>query len=141
MKRFMQKLAPLVMVLLGTATCGEAQPSEPPAASSPVAESRDSDLADGLVGHWKLQGDCRDHSGKGNHGVNHGVKLKDGAFDGIGAYIEVPAHPSLNLGAGDFAISARVHTEKEVNDILGDVLDKFDPDLRRGITLSFKSSA
>ena len=29
----------------------------------------------GLVGHWKLQGDCRDYSGNGNDGVNHGVDL------------------------------------------------------------------
>ena len=27
----------------------------------------------GLVAHWKLAGDCRDDSGHGNHGVNHGV--------------------------------------------------------------------
>ena len=29
---------------------------------------------DGLVGHWKLTGDCQDSSGRGNHGVNHGVR-------------------------------------------------------------------
>jgi hypothetical protein len=30
----------------------------------------------GLVGYWKLQGDSRDYSGNGHHGVNHGVDLK-----------------------------------------------------------------
>src|SRR5436190_22754978 len=35
----------------------------------------------GLIGYWKLKGDCRDHSGRGNHGVNHGVNLDSGAFD------------------------------------------------------------
>jgi hypothetical protein len=94
-----------------------------------------------LVGHWKLRGDCQDHSGKGNHGVNHGVKLDDGTFDGVGAYIEVPSSASLKLGSGDFALSAWVHTEKEINDIVGDVLDLYDPTLRRGITLSIGSSA
>ena len=83
----------------------------------------------------------RDSSGHENHGVNHGVNPEDGTFDGVGAYLEVPDHPSLNLGTGDFSISARIHTEAEVNDILGDVLEKYDPDLRRGITLSIKSSA
>jgi hypothetical protein len=95
----------------------------------------------GLVGHWKLAGDCRDHSGKGNHGINHGVRLEDGAFDGVGAYIEVPSSPSLQFGAGDFSICARVYTDEQVNDILGDVLEKYDPKARRGIVLSLKSSA
>ncbi len=111
------------------------------AGPTPVAAANDSERPAGLVGHWKLQGDCRDSSGHDNHGVNYGVELENGTFDGIGAYIEVPTHPSLNLGTGDFSICARIHTEAEVNDILGDVLDKFDPDLRRGITLSLKSSA
>jgi Concanavalin A-like lectin/glucanases superfamily len=95
----------------------------------------------GLVGHWTLQGDCRDSSGQENHGVNHGVGLDRGAFDGEQAYIEVPASESLKLGKGDFAFSAWVHTEKELDDIVGDVIDMYDPTLRRGITLSINSSA
>src|SRR5947207_4222499 len=90
----------------------------------------------GLVGHWKLQGDCRDYSGHGNDGVNHGVELNNGVFDGVHAYIEVPASKSLKLGTGDFALCARVYTEKQLNDIVGDVLDMYDPATRRGITLS-----
>ena len=31
------------------------------------------EMSAGLVGDWKLAGDCRDHSGKGNHGIIHGV--------------------------------------------------------------------
>ena len=27
----------------------------------------------GLVGYWKLQGDCRDYSEQDNHGVNHEI--------------------------------------------------------------------
>jgi hypothetical protein len=94
----------------------------------------------GLVGHWKLQGDCRDYSGNGNDGVNHGVKLSSGTFDGQGAYIEVPASKTLKLGTGDFTICAQVFTEKQLNDIVGDVLEMYDPDARRGITLSINSS-
>ena len=95
----------------------------------------------GLVGHWKLRGDCRDSSGQGNHGVNHGVDLVNGAFDGEQAYIEVPASDSLQLGKGDFAICAWIYTEKELDDIVGDVIDMYDPAARRGITLSINSSA
>jgi hypothetical protein len=141
MKNIMQKLAPVVMASLSATAGAEAPRSDPEAAPTPVAESNDSALEAGLVGHWKLQGDCRDYSGQGNHGVNHGVGLEKGAFDGVGAHIEVPAHPSLKLGTGDFALCARIHTEGELNDVLGDVLDMYDPDLRRGITLSLKSSA
>jgi hypothetical protein len=105
------------------------------------AASANSSKESGLVGHWKLQGDCRDYSGHGNHGVNHGVNLDTGTFDGISAYVEVPSSPSLKLGAGDFALSAWVYTEKDLDDVVGDVLDLYDPSRRRGITLSINSSA
>jgi len=94
----------------------------------------------GLVGYWKLQGDCRDYSGHGNHGVNHGVKLESGTFDGIGAYIEVPSSSSFKFGTGDFALSAWIYTEKDLDDVVGDVLDLYDPSLRQGITLSAYST-
>src|SRR5262245_60249423 len=94
----------------------------------------------GLIGYWKLKGDCRDHSGHGNHGLNYGVNLDSGAFDGIKAHIEVPSSPSLKFGTGDFTLSAWIYTEKELDDVLGDVLDLYDPSLRRGITLSVYSS-
>lgn len=102
---------------------------------------RESALQKKLIGHWKLKGDCRDSSGREHHGTNHGVDLATGTFDGKSAYIEVPSRSSLNLGSGDFTISAHVHTEAQVNDILGDLIDKFDPQTRKGVTLSLKSSA
>ena len=95
----------------------------------------------GLVGYWKLQGDSRDYSGNGHHGVNHGVDLKTGTFNGDGAYIEVPSGDSLKLGSGNFTLSSWVYTEPQLNDIVGDVLDLYDPVARRGITLSINSSA
>jgi hypothetical protein len=92
---------------------------------------------DGLVGHWKLQGDCRDSSGKGNDGVNHGVELAaDGArFNGIDASIEVPDSKSLALGTGDWSVAAWIHTEEKLDDVLGDILSKYDPDSRTGVNL------
>lgn len=95
----------------------------------------------GLVGYWKLRGDARDYSGSGNHGINHGVNLTNGAFDGVGAYIEVPDNPALKFGTGDFSVCAWVYTEKDLDDVIGDVLDKYDPARRRGITLAVNSSS
>jgi hypothetical protein len=94
-----------------------------------------------LVGHWKLQGDCRDYSGHGNDGVNHGVDLQSGTFNGVDSFIEIPHNETLDLGSSDFTICARIYTEKELDDIVGDVLDMYDPTSRRGVTLSINSSA
>src|ERR1051325_4840079 len=94
-----------------------------------------------LIGHWKLRGDCKDSSGHGNHGVNHGVELKNGAFDGTNAYIEVPSSDSLRLGTDDFAVCAWIYTDEQVDDIIGDIAEMYDPATRRGFTLSINSSA
>ncbi|HPP52074.1 MAG TPA: hypothetical protein PK777_03910 [Thermoguttaceae bacterium] len=98
----------------------------------------------GLVGRWKLAGDCRDSSGRENHGVNHGVDLSaaDGAkFNGIDSYIEVPASEDLKFGKSDFSIAVWVHTEAELDDVLGDILSKYDPASRTGLVLSIVNSA
>lgn len=94
-----------------------------------------------LVGHWRLDGDCRDHSGLANHGFNTGVDLASGAFDGRRAFIEVPDSPSLRLGTGDFTFAAWVWTHDEPDDVVGDIVEKFDVDSRRGLTLMMGSSA
>lgn len=131
----------VVPILLALFTWAVAQSPKSGTAETSKDAPKKSPTEEGLVGYWTLRGDCQDHSGHNNHGINRGVKLEDGTFDGEKAYIEIPNSKSLNFGTGDFAISARIHTEAQVNDILGDVLDKFDPDQRRGITLSLKSSA
>lgn len=95
----------------------------------------------GLVGHWNLQGDFQDYSGNGNHGVNHGVDLATGSFDGKSAYVEVPAADTLKLGSGDFTFAAWIYTGEQLDDIVGDVFELYDPALRRGITLTINSSA
>jgi len=105
----------------------------------------------GLVGHWKLVGDCRDSSGMGNHGANHGADLaakgRDGkpgsaaGFDGRSGRIEVPNSPSLRLGTGDFSISVWIHTESELDDVLGDIVSQFDPVSRKGFNLGLMNYA
>ncbi len=91
------------------------------------------------MGHWKLEGDCRDSSGRDNHGTNHGVKFNstEGAtFDGIDSYIDVPHRDALKLGNGDCSIAVWVHTEDKLDDVLGDILSKYDPAKRRGLNFS-----
>ena len=109
--------------------------------AAPPGTPTEFDLQRDLVGYWKLQGDCRDSSGRNNHGVNHGVDLKTGRFDGRSAYVEVPSRDSLQLGPGDFSISAWVHTDPIVDDTLGDVFSWYDSQARRGVTLNLKASS
>ena len=94
----------------------------------------------GLIGYWPLRGDCRDHSGAGRHGVNHGVDLQTARFNGKGSYVEVPGD-GLSLGTGDFTISAWVSTDKHFDDVLGDVLSQYDPKKRKGVNLYLRASA
>lgn len=98
-------------------------------------------LDDSLVGQWPLQGDCRDHSGHGNHAVNHGVNLRHGSFNGSSAYLEVPAAEALRLGRGDFTFAAWIHTQDEPDDLVGSVAEQYDPDRRRGFTLTLGASS
>ena len=93
-----------------------------------------------LVAHWRLLGDSRDSSGRGNHGVAHQVEwTSEGAlFNGINSYIEVPDDPSLDLGDGEFTIMAWVRTDRLLADTLGDILSKYDPESRRGFNLTLQ---
>lgn len=103
------------------------------ALSSTAAES-------GLIGHWKLQGDAKDYSGKGNHGKSHGANAAKGEFDGVSSYVEIPSSPALRLGSKDFSIAAWVYTEKDLADVFGDIIDLYDPAQRKGVTLSLNST-
>lgn len=96
-----------------------------------------------LVGHWWLQGDCKDYSGLGNNGINHGVDFTDcefGKFNGSGAYIEVPDSKPLRLGGGDFSISAWIKCAPNAG-VVGDIINKYDDEKRKGINLHITSSA
>jgi len=104
-------------------------------------ENRDVPAA-GLIAHFPLNGDCRDYSGHNHHGTNHGVQFDGngaGKFNGTDAYLEVPDNPSLQLGTGDFSLAAWIHTENDLDDAIGDVLELYDPAARRGVTLSISA--
>lgn len=97
----------------------------------------------GLIGYWKLQNDCKDYSGTGNHGINHGVSFAGtaGQFNGIDSYIEIPESRTLDTGSGNFSIAARVYTEEKLTDVLGDIISKYDPVSRRGFNFTLMNFA
>ncbi len=104
----------------------------------------------GLLGHWRLAGDGKDSSGKGNDGIPAGVvfdaigpggESNVARFDGRGAAITVPDGPGLRLGTQDLSISLWLHTGQELDDVIGDLLGKFDPATRRGLNLCVKHHA
>ncbi|RUL88091.1 LamG domain-containing protein [Tautonia sociabilis] len=109
------------------------------------------DLDQGLVAHWPLSGDFRDHSGNGLHAVPEG-EVDPAApgpggepgravgFDGRGS-LRVPPLPALDPGVSDLTISAWVYTEEQVDSPLGDLLSQYDPQTRRGLILGIKTNA
>jgi Concanavalin A-like lectin/glucanases superfamily len=98
-------------------------------------------IEEGLAGCWPLQGDCRDHSGNGHHGTSRGAAAPAGVFEGGDCGIEIPYSPTLDLGKGDFTLSAWICTEPGVEYVIGDLLTQYDATQRRGFTLGITSSA
>ena len=93
---------------------------------------------DKLVGHWPLIKDARDASGTENHGRAAAVEFGEpgATFDGRTSRVDVADGPSLDLGKSDFSISLRLETRAELDDVLGDLIGKYDPKMRRGFQLS-----
>jgi len=57
-------------------------------------------------------------------------------FTGVDSYVEVPDDAFLHLGEGEFSIAAWVHTDAKLDDALGDILTKYDPESRTGFNIS-----
>lgn len=97
-----------------------------------------------LIGHWPLMGNADDLSGLQNNGINRGVVLKPNqpaSFDGKDAFIEVPHADGLSLGTGEFSISVYVNTNAVLDDVIGNILGKYNPKSRKGFQLSIKNHA
>ena len=82
----------------------------------PIGCAQSSDLSQGLLGHWKFDGDVSDSSGMGNNGVTRGdpefVSGKIGQavkLAGNGQYAEIG---SLASGITQFTIAAWLYVEK-----------------------------
>lgn len=101
-------------------------------------------LSDGLVAHWKLTSDARDDSGEERHAVNHGVAFdaeRGGLFDGRRAWLELEAERTPQLGEDPFTLAVWVHTDRELDDTLGDILSWYDPQTRNGFNLGLMNYA
>lgn len=99
---------------------------------------------DGLIAHWKLEKDARDSSGQNHHAVNHGVQFDlegSAVFNGRDAWLEVPVSDSLKPGRKSFSVAAWIHTEQNLDDVLGDVMSCYDPATRTGFNLSLMNYA
>lgn len=70
------------------------------------------DTGAGFAGVWHLGGDIMDATPNRNDGIDSGTQEEDGIigssryFDAASRYIQIPNHSSLNLGTGDFTLSA-----------------------------------
>lgn len=96
---------------------------------------------DALLGHWPLVEDAQDHSGHGRHGVFRGSDQEEISFDGRSRYVEIPASAALQLERGDFTIAAWVKSDQASTDMIGDIISKWDPATRKGLTLAIMGSA
>ena len=102
------------------------------------------------VARWKLAGDGQDSSGNGQHlqidGVDLMVKGPQGqargaaGFNGRNSLLTASSPQQFNPGRRAFSVSAWVHTEAVLDDVLGDVISKFDPRRRNGFELSIKNN-
>ncbi|MDA0833930.1 MAG: LamG domain-containing protein [Planctomycetota bacterium] len=99
-----------------------------------------------LIGQWKLQDSAADSSGSGLTGKPTGVKFvaggptkkvtKSAQFDGRDDVIEIESSDTLNLGKDPFSVSLWVHTDEELDDVLGDLISRYDADSRKGFSLT-----
>ena len=96
-----------------------------------------------LVGHWQLTKDGSDASASNLTGADHAVVYTPAGadFDGKESRLEVNDNQHLDFGEGDFSISLWVHTAGNLDDVIGDLLNKYDPRTRNGFNLSIKHHA
>ena len=108
---------------------------------SPNKQARPA-LPGGLVGFWRLSTDAKDYSGMNNHGDSRNVRYDSqgyAEFNGRDSYVEIPYRRALNLGSGEFTISAWVNIGTSADDVPGDIVSQFDPEKRQGFNLGIKT--
>jgi hypothetical protein len=98
----------------------------------------------GLIAHWELSKNGDDSSGFGRHLINHNVVFSAAAsarFNGVDSWLELPTDDVPNLWSNEFTISTWIHTEKRLQDVIGDVLSCYDLTTRTGVNLSIMNYA
>jgi len=141
MPTFRRPLSVMTLVLLSLsflfAIAAESQSQDAPTAGAK------------LIGHWKLSGDAKDSSGNQLHATSDGIVFEadatgplpiSGKFAGRGQSLTVPHSELLNLGTDDFSISMWIHTDKVLDDDIGDLISQFDPVKRTGFQFSLRNN-
>jgi hypothetical protein len=102
-----------------------------------------------LIAHWPLAGDSRDISGNHLDATDHGVQFvnkgPDGrtlaaTFDGKGSHLAIKSDRRLRLGAGDFTVALWVHSDRLLDDDLGELVTRYDATKRVGFNLSLRNN-
>lgn len=98
-----------------------------------------------LIAHWPLQVDAHDVVGT-MHGESTNVKFSSegeegGYFNGHDSLITIPDSSLLHLGERDFSLAVRVKCQSPMSNVLGDLINKFDPRQRRGWNFHIAGSA
>ncbi len=99
-----------------------------------------------LVGHWPLIKDISDHSASKVPTEGHDIQFVESQqrnknvanLNGRSAYLSAKNHQNFNFGTKQFSLAAWVNTEENLNDVVGDVISKFDPQNRTGFELSIR---
>ena len=110
------------------------------------------DLRRGLIADWPLSGDVRDRSGNGHHAeirgdvdlAATGTNTQAGTAAGLNghdAFLVVAPDRLPRFENEDFSISVWLFTDKELDDVPGDIISRYDPAARRGFHLSLKTNA
>jgi hypothetical protein len=100
-------------------------------------------MDEGLIAHWPLTGDAKEASGADLCSVASGVTFGEvdgrtaGQFNGKTSGIEVSDHAKLQSGSGDFSVALWLHSTSD--DIVGDLVNKFDHDTRNGFNLQVQT--
>lgn len=120
-------------------------------AAAPTTQPAAASLKTGLIAHWPLAGDLKDHSGNGLDAKARGAidpkapgrDGKPGGAVGLGGAGELVVAPDskLDLGDSDLTLSAWINTEDDLDSPIGDILSRYDSKARRGLILGVKTSA
>lgn len=124
----------LVWILLATLICLMSFPIGRADGAEPI-----------LIGHWPLRQDVEEVSGSKLKSVARNIRFApDGpsssptgaaVFNGLNSVIEVAPSPALDFGATDFSVAMWVKTEDELDDLIGDLVSRYDSTSRTGFHL------
>jgi hypothetical protein len=100
-------------------------------------------LETGLIGHWPLISDDSNQTAHSLTTESRAVSYGDcdgraaARFKGTDSAIEVSHNAKLQSGSGDFSVALWLHSAGD--DIVGDLINKFDHDARNGFNLQVQT--